>query len=114
MEGPAGGGVRLSGVSVKPLAMSALIAALSALLFAVVWLYGTGLRDTHYLDGWLLASGMILQIYFHVALKTAHLSAKAIARWRAVHVFVGYVLIAAFLSHANFSLPDTGMECPGR
>lgn len=110
MEGPAGGGLRLSGLSVKPLVQAALIAALTALLFAIVWLYGAGLRDVRYLDGWLLASGMILQIYFHVALKTSQLSPKAIARWRTFHIFLGYVLIAAFLSHANFSLPDTGME----
>ncbi|OYW53281.1 MAG: hypothetical protein B7Y80_08220 [Hyphomicrobium sp. 32-62-53] len=110
MGSPAIGGVRLSGLGVKPLAQAALIAGLSVALFAAVWLYGAGLRDARYLDGWLLASGMILQIYFHVALKTTRLSPKAVARWRALHILLGYVLIAAFLSHANFSLPDTGME----
>ena len=110
MESPAGSRVRLSGLSVRPFAKAAMIAASSVALFAAVWLYGAGLRDARYLDGWLLAAGMILQIYFHVALKTTRLSPKAVARWRAFHVLLGYVLIAAFLSHANFSLPDTGME----
>lgn len=111
MANPAGGSsLRLSGLSVKPLARAALVAASSAALFTIVWLYGTGLRDARYFDGWLLASGMILQIYFHVAIKTAQLSPKAVVRWRTFHIFLGYVLIAAFLSHANFSLPDTGME----
>jgi hypothetical protein len=110
MESPAGSGVRLSGLAVMPFAKAALIAAASAALFTAVWLYGAGLRDARYLDGWLLAAGMILQIYFHVAIKTTRLSPKAVARWRAFHVIIGYVLIAAFLSHANFSLPDTGME----
>jgi hypothetical protein len=31
-------------------------------------------------------------------------------RWRKIHIFLGYVLIAAFISHADFSLPDTGFE----
>jgi hypothetical protein len=110
MQIPAGSRVRLSGLSVRPFAKAAMIAASSVALFAAVWLYGAGLRDARYLDGWLLAAGMILQIYFHVALKTTRLSPKAVARWRAFHVLLGYVLIAAFLSHANFSLPDTGME----
>ena len=110
MESPAGSRVRLSGLSVRPFGKAAMIAASSVALFAAVWLYGAGLRDARYLDGWLLAAGMILQIYFHVALKTTRLSPKAVARWRAFHVLLGYVLIAAFLSHANFSLPDTGME----
>jgi len=110
VDGLASGGLRHSGLSIKPLVQAAIIAALSAALFGVVWLYSSGLRDARYLDGWLLASGMILQIYFHVAVRTAALSPKAVARWRAVHIFTGYVLIAAFLSHANVTLPDTAFE----
>jgi hypothetical protein len=57
-----------------------------------------------------LAGGMILQLYFHFAIKTARLSPKSVMRWRKVHIFVGYLLIAAFISHSDFSLPDTGFE----
>jgi hypothetical protein len=32
------------------------------------------------------------------------------ARGRTFHIFLGYLLIAAFISHSNFSLPDTGFE----
>src|SRR5262249_49812040 len=63
-----------------------------------------------YLDGWVLAGGMSLQLYFHVAIKTAALSPKSAARWRKIHIFVGYLLIAAFISHSDFSLPDTVFE----
>src|SRR4030095_2743056 len=69
-----------------------------------------GPRDPRYLDAWLLAGGMSLQLAFHIAIKTARLSPKSAARWRKIHIFVGYLLIAAFISHSDFSLPDTGFE----
>ena len=87
-----------------------LIAAISGGVFWLVWIYGNGLRDPRYLDGWLLAGGMGLQLYFHIAIKTALLSPKSAMRWRRFHIFLGYLLIAAFISHSDFSLPDTGFE----
>jgi len=91
-------------------AKSLRIVAISGGLFWLVWIYGNGLRDPRYLDGWLLAGGMGLQLFFHFGIKTASLSPKSAARWRKIHIFVGYLLIAAFISHSNFSLPDTGFE----
>jgi hypothetical protein len=88
----------------------ALIVAISAGLMWLVWIYGNGLRDPRYLDGWLLAGGMSFQLAFHIAIKTARLPPKSAARWRKMHVFVGYLLIAAFISHSDFSLPDSGFE----
>jgi hypothetical protein len=87
-----------------------LIAALSGILFWLVWIYGSSLRDPRFLDGWLLAGGMGLQLYFHIAIKSGSLSPKSAKRWRSIHIFAGYVLVAAFISHSNFSLPDTGFE----
>ena len=87
-----------------------LIAAISGALFWLVWIYGNGLRDPRYLDGWVLACGMGLQLYFHIAKKTANLTPKSALRWRKIHIFCGYLLIAAFISHCDFSLPDTGFE----
>jgi hypothetical protein len=87
-----------------------LIAAISGGLFWLVWIYGIGLRDPRYLDGWLLAGGMAAQVYFHVARKRGSLSPKSALRWRKIHIFLGYLLIAAFISHSDFSLPDTGFE----
>ncbi|MFZ1103125.1 MAG: hypothetical protein WAN86_09855 [Hyphomicrobiaceae bacterium] len=84
--------------------------AISGGLFWLVWIYGNGLRDPRYLDGWVLAGGMGLQLYFHIAIKTATLSPKAAARWRKIHIFLGYLLIAVFIFHSDFSLPDTGFE----
>ena len=87
-----------------------LIAAISGGLFWLVWIYGNGLRDPRYLDGWVLAGGISLQLFFHIAIKTASLSPKAVIRWRKIHIFAGYLLIAAFISHSDFSWPDTGFE----
>lgn len=95
---------------IKPAAQVLLIAAMSGSLFWIVWIYGNGLRDPRYFDGWVLAGGMSLQLYFHVAIKTASLSPKAAKRWRKFHILAGYVLIAAFISHSDLSLPDTGFE----
>lgn len=86
------------------------IALICSALLSLVWIYATALRDPRYLDGWILAGGMVLQLYFHIAIKTASLSPRSIMRWRRIHVFIGYVLIAAFASHSDFSLPDTLFE----
>ncbi|NJO38691.1 MAG: hypothetical protein HC871_15150 [Rhizobiales bacterium] len=87
-----------------------LIAAISGGLFWLVWIYGNALRDPRYLDGWVLAGGMGFQLAFHIAIKTASLPPKSAARWRKIHILVGYLLIAAFISHSDFSLPDTVFE----
>jgi hypothetical protein len=87
-----------------------LIVAISGGLLWIVWIYGNGLRDPRYLDGWVLAAGMSAQLYFHFAIKTARLSPKSAMRWRKFHIFLGYVLIAVFISHSDFSLPDSGFE----
>lgn len=86
------------------------VAAMSAGLFWLVWIYASGLRDPRYLDGWMLAVGMAVQLYFHIARKRASMSPKSAARWRKIHILLGYVLIAAFILHSDFSLPDTVFE----
>ena len=99
-----------AGYLIRQTAQSFLIAAISAALFWLVWIYGSGLRDARYLDGWVLAGGMSVQLYFHIAIKAAQLSPKSAVRWRKFHIFLGYLLVAAFISHSDFSLPDTGFE----
>jgi hypothetical protein len=86
------------------------IAAISAGLLWLVWIYGNALRDPRYLDGWLLAGGIGLQFFFHITVGAARLSPKYVLRWRKIHIFLGYLLIAAFVSHSDFSLPGTGFE----
>jgi hypothetical protein len=103
-------GVGLARFLTSQAVTSILIAAISGALLWLVWIYGNGLRDPRYLDGWLLAGGMSFQVAFHIAIKTASLSPKSAARWRKYHLYVGYLLVAAFISHSDFSLPDTAFE----
>jgi len=88
----------------------ALIVTTGGLLCWLVWLYGAALRDARYLDGWLLAAGMGGQVYFHARRKFAPMSPSAAKTWRRIHVFTGYVLVALFISHCAYSLPDTGLN----
>jgi hypothetical protein len=99
-----------AGYLIRQTVQSLLIAAISGGLFWLVWIYGNGLRDPRYLDGWMLAGGMSVQLYFHIAIKAARLSPKSAMRWRKIHILLGYLLIAAFISHSDFSLPDTDFE----
>src|SRR6185503_2336690 len=99
-----------AGYLIRQTAQSLLIAAISGGLFWLVWIYGNGLRDPRYLDGWVLALGMGVQLAFHIAIKTASLPPKSAARWRRIHILIGYLLIAVFVSHSDFSLPDTAFE----
>jgi hypothetical protein len=105
-----GRGLGAGGYFNRQIVQGLLIAAISYGLFWLVWIYGNGLRDPRYLDGWVLAGGMGLQVCFHLAVKSARLSPKSAMRWRKMHIFVGYLLVATFISHTDFSLPDTGFE----
>lgn len=105
-----GRGGSSAGYFVRQSAPVILVLAVSGALLLLVWIYGAALRDPRYLDGWILAGGMALQIAFHVARKTASMSPKSAMRWRKFHIVLGYVLIAAFISHSDFSLPDTAFE----
>jgi hypothetical protein len=105
-----GRGLVSSGYLMGRTTQALMVAALSGGLFWLVWIYGNGLRDPRYLDGWVLACGMILQLGFHIAIKTASLPPKSAGAVRKFHIFTGYLLIAAFISHSDFSLPDTGFE----
>jgi hypothetical protein len=110
-DGSIGGrGWGLAGYLNSQTVQGLLITAISVGLFWLVWIYGNSLRDPRYLDGWVLAGGIIVQLCFHLAIKMAGLSSKSAMRWRKIHIFLGYLLVAAFVSHTDFSLPDTGFE----
>jgi hypothetical protein len=99
-----------AGPLIRQTAPGVLILLLSVGMAWLVWIYGSSLRDPRYFDGWILAGGMIFQLGFHVAKKTSNLSPKSAKRWRKMHIFIGYLLIAAFILHSDFSMPDTGFE----
>ena len=76
----------------------------------LVRVYGHGLRDPRYLDGWLLAGIMSGQLIFHILRKTSTLSPKSAMRWRKFHILSGYLLCGVFVLHCDVSLPDTVFE----
>lgn len=86
------------------------LAILSIGFIQLVSVYDLALRDPRFLDGWVLAAGMAVQLYFHVATARSSLSPKAAVRWRKFHVLTGCLLIPVFALHTNFGLPDTIME----
>lgn len=95
---------------IGPSLASLLVLVLSAGVLWLVWIYGTGLRDPRYLDGWVLAAGMVFQLYYHAVIAAGRLSPRLAVRRRRFHIYAGYLLIPIFLSHAQFSLPDSGFE----
>lgn len=95
---------------VRYLVVSLLVAAAAGGSLWLVWIYGNGLRDARYLDGWMLTGVMGAQLYFHISKKAAGFSPRAAKRWRSLHICLGYLLIALFISHCDFSLPDTAFE----
>lgn len=101
---------RQTGAIGSQIFQAAFIVITSVAIFWLVWLYGSSLRDPRYLDGWLLAVCMIVQVMFHVRRKSTNLTPKASKTWRRVHVFLGYVIIAIFIFHSDFGFPDTEFE----
>ncbi|HKJ60363.1 MAG TPA: hypothetical protein VKA94_00005, partial [Hyphomicrobiales bacterium] len=83
------------------------IVAVSLVLLYLVWVYKTALRDSNFFDGWMLASAIMLQIWFHARRSLLTGSSQSNKRWLWIHIFTGYVILALFLSHTNFSLPDS-------
>jgi hypothetical protein len=104
-----GSGFGAAGVLSRAVLPVVAIAGLSGVLFWFTALYESSLRDPRYLDGWLLAGGMALQLVFHIGIKSGF-SPRTVMRWRVFHIFLGYLLIAAFVSHCDFSWPDTSLE----
>lgn len=87
-----------------------LVTAIAGLMFWLVWLYASSLRDARYLDGWLLTAAMAFQVAFHIRRKMSKLAPTAAQTWRQAHIFVGYIVVALFISHSDISLPDTYFE----
>ena len=105
-----GNGFGTAGFLTRGLLPFVMIAGLSGGLFWFTAIYEGSLRDPRYLDGWLLAGGMGLQLFFHIGIKSGIFSPRSVLRWRTFHIVLGYLLIAAFVSHCDFSWPDTAFE----
>lgn len=81
-----------------------------AVLAMVVWLHASSLRDPRYLDGWVLATGCLIQVLFSIRRKLPLAPLGRVARWMQVHIYLGYSLVAVFLIHTGFAPPDGPLE----
>jgi len=79
-------------------------------LYVLINFYSTALRDPRFLDGWILTGCMFVQLLFHIRKSLPSSPLGRAATWLKVHVYLGYVVIAAFLIHTSFSLPETWFE----
>ena len=79
-------------------------------MFWFVGQYETALRDPRFLDGWILAGGMLAQLTYHIRKQLPALTLGRAASWLKLHVYAGYFVVAAFLLHTSFSLPETSLE----
>ena len=89
---------------------SVIAAAVIALFYWLVWLYDTALRDARFFDGWLLFTGMVMQMLFNIRKKLPMLPLGQASIWMQAHIYTGYVMIALFLLHTDLTLPDSAIE----
>ncbi len=85
-----------------------MIAVAAAYTLIVLW--DISLRDPRYFDGWLLFALMGLQFTYHVRRGNIGRSLAAASRWMKLHIYAGYLVVAVFLIHTDFALPDSLIE----
>jgi len=81
-----------------------------ALLYGLIIIWDINLRDPRYLDGWLLAAFMMLQLTYHVRRGDRGRTFITAARWMKLHIYTGYVVVALFLVHSQFRMPNSFIE----
>ena len=84
------------------------------LAFLSVWWIGLiaerALRDPRFFDGWLLFIAMASQMLFHMRYRLDALIELSELTWRSIHIISGYAIVAIFVVHTGFALPDTAFE----
>lgn len=80
------------------------------LIVVLIYFYGTSLRDPAFLDGWLLASGMLVLTLYNLRKKMPALPLLSAATWLQIHVHVGTMCAVLFLIHTEFRLPNGVLE----
>ncbi len=88
----------------------ALTAVLGAALFSGTWLYRLSLGDAAFFSGWLLIAGVGLLTLYNIRKKFPFLPLLDVSSWLQVHIYTGWLVIALFLLHTSFRLPDGTLE----
>jgi len=82
----------------------------SALAVSLIFFYGTSLRDPAFLDGWLLAVGMLVLTLYNLRKKMPAVPLLSASAWLQIHVHVGILCALLFLIHTEFRLPNGMLE----
>ena len=85
-------------------------AIVASALYVLILLWEMNLRDPRYLDGWLLVGLMLMQLTYHMRRGWIGRSLTSAARWLKLHIYVGYLVVALFIIHTQFRLPDSMFE----
>ncbi|MGI9492700.1 MAG: hypothetical protein ACR2QF_09905 [Geminicoccaceae bacterium] len=80
------------------------------LLVAIDLLYDMSLRDSAFMNGWVLFTGMVLLSVFNLRKKLNILPLLRMAVWLQIHIYVGFICFLLFLLHTDFSLPNGPFE----
>jgi hypothetical protein len=83
--------------------------AITAVLVVVFgWvstLYAASLRQHEFLDGWVLAAGMIVLAGYNIRKKIPMLAIGRASTWTQIHIYLGFFSVAMFLFHTDFAIP---------
>ena len=80
------------------------------LIIAVDLLYDMSLRDSAFMNGWVLFAGMLLLAIFNLRKKLNILPLLRMTVWLQLHIYVGLICLLLFLLHTDFSLPNGPFE----
>ncbi len=89
------------------------VAVTVVLAAGLVWvdrLYDLSLRDASFLSGWLLVVGVGLLALYNVRKKFPFLPLIDASSWLQAHIYTGWLVIALFLLHTSFRLPNGALE----
>ncbi len=68
-------------------------------------LYADALRQHEFLDGWVLAAGMIVLACFNIRKKFPMLDLGKASTWTQIHIYLGFFTVILFLFHTDFDMP---------
>ena len=88
-----------------------LIAAAVLVVFgAFTYVYGASLRDPMFLTGWVLLAGCLMLALLNSRKKLPMLPLGTAAMWVQFHIYLGWVIIGAFLLHGGVTPPAGPLE----
>ncbi len=88
----------------------ALTGMMIGLIVAIDLLYDMSLRDSDFLNGWVLFTFMVLLASFNLRKKLNIVPLIRVAHWLQIHIYVGVFCLLVFLLHTEFSLPNGVFE----